>query len=128
MNKYPRFKSQKSQLATNTVSEVFSLSQGIEFATVQVRVSNDQPTVGSNTPNLQIFVRDLRIWITNETNISLISNNNIDIFEPKAEIVANGSYSGFGITLGAGERMFMRAGGNGLTVRVSALEHEVTGI
>ena len=123
MNTYPQFKSKSTALVSGTVTEVFALTPGMAFGTLQVRVANDQPTVEPTTPNAASFTRTLRIWITKDS-ASAVSGNTVDVFEPKAQIVANGTYSGFGITLGMGEKMHMRSSGTGLVARVSILEHE----
>ncbi len=128
MNKYPKFKSNNVSLAANTVTEVFVPSVGMEFSTAQIRIANDQPSVDASTPNQESFVRRVRIWITNESNAANVANLTAGVFEPKAEIVPNGAYSGFGITVGGGERIFVRADGAGISVRVSALEHETANL
>ncbi len=128
MNKYPKFKSNAVALAANTVTEVFVPSAGMEFSTIQLRITNDQPGVDSSTPNQEPFVRRVRIWITSESNVANVANLTAGVFEAKAEIAPNGAYSGFGITVGGGERVFVRADGLGVTVRASGLEHETANV
>ena len=128
MNKYPKFKKVTTNPVANVVTQVFAPDEGMEFATLQIRVSNDQPAVNAQTPNPENFNRSIRIWVTTETDIANIGAETATLIEPKAEIAPNGAYSAFGLTIGANERVYIRASGSGVCVRASALQHELAAV
>jgi hypothetical protein len=128
MNKYPKFKKTAVNPVANVVTLVMALDEGMEFGTLQLRITNDQPSISSSSPNPENFARTIRLWVTTESDIAAIGSETATLIEPKVEIAPNGSFSVFGLTLGGNERVYVRSSGAGVNVRASALQHEIASV